>query len=150
MARLKNVEGLLFEQDLLVRRQIGRKLGLSIIRNAGNLVGKCLGHELGSGSAFYAVRGKYFEFRIVRSVKASVRHEKDSILTHCVGEATDIGKQFFSARHIEFSAGQHEIGLHIHFPKDEVSRNHGSLPMKAESTINASTMTNSATGMRYA
>lgn len=37
-----------------------------------------------------------------------------------VSQAADIGKQLLSARNIEFAAGQHEIGLGVDFPQNDV------------------------------
>ena len=39
-------------------------------------------------------------------------------------EFRDVRKQFLGARHIEFATGQHEVGLRVHFPQDQIQRYH--------------------------
>ena len=53
-------------------------------------------------------------------MKTSMRHQEDLPLPRRIGEPTDVRQQFLRARHIQIPSRQHEIGLHIHFPEDEI------------------------------
>jgi hypothetical protein len=36
----------------------------------------------------------------------------------------DVGEQFLGSGYVEFPAGQHEVGLRIHFPQNQIQRYH--------------------------
>jgi hypothetical protein len=62
------------------------------------------------------MRGKRTEFRVIRHVKTSVRDKKCVSLASGIDKPADIWKQFFSARHVELPAWQHEVSLRVHAP----------------------------------
>src|SRR6266851_5818952 len=53
-------------------------------------------------------------------MKAAVRNQKDLAVTGGVRKATDIGQKAFGPWDVKLSVGQHEVGLSIHFPEDDV------------------------------
>jgi hypothetical protein len=57
-------------------------------------------------------------------MEASVRNEEDMFVVRGCCEFCDVGEQFLSARHVEFSTGQHEVGLRVHFPQNQIERYH--------------------------
>jgi hypothetical protein len=39
-------------------------------------------------------------------------------------EFRDVGEQFLGSGYVEFSTGQHEVGLRVHFPQNQIQRYH--------------------------
>ena len=68
------------------------------------------------------MRRKDRELRVVFGVIAAVRDQKDAALAGGIGEPANVGQQLFGAGHIELAARQHEIGLGIDFPENDVAR----------------------------
>ena len=62
------------------------------------------------------------ELRVILSVIAAVRDQKDAALARGIGEPANVGQQFFGAGHVELPARQHEIGLGIDFPENDIAR----------------------------
>jgi hypothetical protein len=112
----KNVESLLFQQDLLIPRQILRQLCSDLVGHANNAPGDGIRNQLGAGRSLHAVRRKDLKFRIVGRVKVSVRHQKNPPAARRVRKPPDIRQQFLRSRRIELSSGHHEINLRINFP----------------------------------
>ncbi len=120
----KDVERLLFEENLLVLRKIRRQLRCGLVGDRGYFASQGLGNKPRSGSAFDAMRRKGGELGVVLDVIAAVRNQKDAVLAGGIGEPFDVGQQAFGARHIEIAAGQHEILLRVHFPENNIGRYH--------------------------
>ena len=62
------------------------------------------------------------ELRVILGVKAAVRHQKNAALAGGIGEAANVGQQLFGAGHVELAARQHEIGLDVYFPENDIAR----------------------------
>ena len=123
---LKDIQRLLFQQDLLVAGEVLRKPRARIIRHPHNFFRQRLGDKLRPGGSFYAMRWKDLEFGIVRRMKTPMGNQEYAPLPRRIGEPPDVGQQLLRARHIQIPSRQHEISLHIHFPENKLSRNHGS------------------------
>ena len=124
MPGLENIEGLLFEKDLLILKQVGRQSRRGLVGKPTNFVGEGLGNVFGSFASFHAMRRKSLELWIIRSMKASVRDEKDAIIASGLGQLSDIGQQFFGSGNIELTSRQHEVFLRIDFPENDVAGKH--------------------------
>src|SRR5712671_5602654 len=122
MLAFEDVEGLLFEKDLLELRQIGWQPGCRLVWYGDNLLRQRFGNIGGSWSAFDTVGRKSFEFWVVSRVIAAVRDEKDAALAGSIGELADVGQQTFGAGNIEFAAGNHKVRLRVDFPEDDIAR----------------------------
>jgi hypothetical protein len=68
------------------------------------------------------MRGEYGELGIILGVIAAMRDQKNAVLPGGIGEPTNVGQQFFGPGHIQLAARQHEIGLDVHFPENEIAR----------------------------
>jgi hypothetical protein len=51
-----------------------------------------------------------------------MRNKKDMALAGGIRKLSDVQKQLFGAGHIERSAWQHEIGLRVDFPENQIAR----------------------------
>ena len=91
-----------------------------MVGNHGDILSKSFRDELCALRAFYTVRGKGSELRIVGRVNAAVRDEQNMALARDVGEPADIGEQALGAGDIEFAARQHEVGLSVDLPENDV------------------------------
>jgi hypothetical protein len=115
---LENVQRLFFEEDLLVRGEIGGNSRGGIIGDVEDFLGQRLRNEVSAFRFLYTVRRESGEFRIVGGVIAAVGNEENLSLAGGTGEALDVRKQALGAGDIELAAGEHEIGLGIDFPED--------------------------------
>ena len=122
MPALEDVERLLFEVYLLMLREVMRQRVHGLIRNRQNSFGQRFLHKLGACGPLDAVRRKRCELGIVLNMVATVRDEKDVALADCIRKPSDIGKQSFSAGHVELAPRQHEINLRIDFPENNIAR----------------------------
>jgi hypothetical protein len=57
-------------------------------------------------------------------VEASVRNEEDVFVVRGSREFCDVGEQLLGSGHVEFPARQHEVGLGIDFPQNQIQRYH--------------------------
>ena len=93
MPACKNIEGLLFEENLLIRRKIlGHYCG-GIVRHDNDFVRQSLGNERRTLRAFDAMRGKRLEFRIVFCVVATVRNQEYAPLAGSVCQLANVGSK---------------------------------------------------------
>jgi hypothetical protein len=53
-------------------------------------------------------------------MKAAVRNQEDLAVTRGIREAADVRQKTLGPGNVEFATGQHEVGLSIHFPEDDV------------------------------
>ena len=72
VSRLKDIESLFFEKDLLVRRKVGGDGGAGVVGNAENFFGESLGNEVGAFRFLYAVGRERGELGVVGDVVAAV------------------------------------------------------------------------------
>src|ERR1700680_3748207 len=84
-------------------------------------------NKLRSSRPFQAVWRKLLELRIIRCMEASMRNQENFAAPRRVRQLADIGQKFLGSRNVELATGQHEISLHIHFPKNVVARLHCTL-----------------------
>lgn len=118
---LKDVEGLLFQEDLLVLRKILRQR-CRFVRHPEHALGQRFWNQLGSGCPFDAMRRKGLELGIVLRVIATMRDEKDAALAGDIGKLSDVGQQTFRTGHVQLSVGQYEISLRVDFPENQIPR----------------------------
>ena len=116
----EDVQRVLVQMELVEFREIFRQTGGRVIRNDGDFFGARLGDEFRARGAFDAVRRKLLKFRIVRSVNAAVGDEQDVTRAGGIGKALNIRDQSLRAGNIELAIGQHEVGLRVYFPENDV------------------------------
>ncbi len=126
MATLKDVERLFLKDDLLIAEKVFRQLRVGIVFQTNEILSQRLGDKLGAWRAFHAVRRKLVEFGVIGRVKAAMGDQKHIAAARRVGELADIGEEHFRSRNVELATGHHKVGLHVHFPEDEVARLHSS------------------------
>ena len=127
MAALKHIQRLLLEDDLLILRKIFRQPGLVIVFYPNEIIRQSSRHKLRARRAFQAVRWKLLELGIIRRMKAAMRNQENFALTRRIRQPANIGQKFLSSGNVKLPAGQHKIGLYIHFPKNKVTRLHSAL-----------------------
>src|ERR1700679_2717535 len=88
-----------------------------------------LGNELCPGRALQAMRRKQLKLGVICGMKAAMGNQENLVTPRRVGELANIGQEFLSSRHVQLTAGQHEIGLHVHFPENVIARSHSVLSM---------------------
>ena len=54
--------------------------------------------------------------------KLAAAYDLNPALARGIGKAANIGQQFFGAGHVELTAWQHEIGLDVYFPENDIAR----------------------------
>ena len=116
MSIVENVQRVLFQEDLLVRAEIAGKNKIFMVRNDQLAFSARFGNQLGSRSALHAMRRPLAKFGVVRLVRVCRRNQKSSSLPCSFAETAYVWNDFFGARNIQFSARQHEVRLHVHFP----------------------------------
>src|SRR5216684_2351444 len=121
MAAFEYIECLLFEQDLLVGREIARQHGFGLIRDNSNFLRERFGNILRARSPFDAVRWKCFELWIVFRVIATMGNQKHPTLARNVSKPPNVGQQSFSTWNVQLAAREHEVSLRIDFPEDEIA-----------------------------
>lgn len=122
MTALENIQRLLFQNDLLMAREILGKFGGGFIRYRDEFFGYRLRHQSCAGGATDAVRRKLREFRIVDLMDAAVRNQKDAPFARRVREAMNFRQKLLGPGHVKFAARLHEIFLRVHRPEDYVVR----------------------------
>ena len=127
MATLKNIQRLLLQDDLLILEKIFGQAGVGVVFHANKILRQRFRNKLRSSRPFHAVRRKLLEFRIIRRMKASMRNQENFAAPRRVRQLADIGQKFLGSRNVELATRQHEISLHIHFPKNVVARLHSIL-----------------------
>src|SRR5712692_3225761 len=120
VAALEDVERLLLKQDLLKQREvIGQARRLAVGHN-GDFVSESLGYILRAVGSLDAVRRELCELRVVNGMKAAMRNQEDLTVTRNISKTTDVGQKALGPGNVKLSVGQHEVGLSVHFPEDDV------------------------------
>ena len=127
MATLKNIQRLLLQDDLLILGKVFGQLGVGIVFNPNKIICQCFRNKVRPRRPFQAVRRKLLELRIIRRMEASMRNQENFTAPRRIRQLADIGQKFLGSGNVELGAGHHEIGLHIHFPKNVIARLHSTL-----------------------
>src|ERR1035437_357385 len=127
MVRLKNVERLLLQDNLPILEKIFRQLCIDIVFYPNKIVRQRFRNQFGPSRSLQAVWRKVLKLRVVGRMKVSMRHQKHFAAPRSVRQLADIGQKFLGSRNVEVAPRQHEIGLHIHFPKNVLARWHSTL-----------------------
>ena len=122
MPAFKDVERLLFKEDLLVLRKIMWQRRRGLIRDNEHMLSQRFLDKIGARGSFYTMGRKNLELGIILRVVATMGDEKNQAVAGCICKLSDIRKQSFSPRHVELSAGQQEISLRIDFPENQIAR----------------------------
>ena len=117
---IKNIERLLFDENLLVVQQVLGQLNLRIIWQSTNSLGEALGDDLSTARAANAMRRKNLKFRVVWWVPVAARNEQRAIPAGNIDQPLDVGNELFRTRDVKLAARVQEVHLHIHFPKNRV------------------------------
>lgn len=118
--RLKDVQRLFLQSNLLPRKRIVRQFGIRRIFNAYDLTRQRFGQQLRARRASYAMWRKLRELRIIRSMEITGRNQQHFIAARGIRQPAYIWQQLLRARHIQLAPRQHEVPLHIDFPEDEI------------------------------
>jgi len=74
------------------------------------------------------MRRKLGELRVVPRMEIATRDQEDFIAPRGVCEFANIRAEFLGTGNVKLATGQHEINLYIHFPKNEITRWHSTVP----------------------
>ncbi len=85
VAGLEDIEGLFFEEDLLVGGEVCGDLGVFLVGDAENFLRKGFGDEVSACGLLQAVRVESGEFGVVEDVVAAVGDEEHFLFAGCVG-----------------------------------------------------------------
>ena len=117
---LEDILCLFFEQDLLIRKQIGRQNKARVIRDSNNGLRQGFGNKLSSLCTAEAVRWEKFKFRIVLRVVTTTRDEKRTSVASEINETVDVRNELFRSGNVELPAWKHEVNLRVYFPEDKL------------------------------
>src|ERR1700733_4206779 len=110
MLRLKDVESLLLQHDLLAGCEVVGQLCEGNVFDAHHFFRKRFRNELGPGGSSDAMRRKLLKLGIVGGVEASMRNQEHFTSARRIREPADVGQQLLRSGDIEFSARKHKIG----------------------------------------
>ena len=117
---IKDIQRLLFDENLLVVQQIVGQLELRIIWQSTNFLRETLRDNLSTTRAANAMRRKNLKFRVVWWVLVAARNEERAIPADNIDQPLDVGNELFRAGDVKLAARVQEVHLHIHFPKNRV------------------------------
>jgi hypothetical protein len=120
VAALEDVERLLLKQNLLELRKIVGQARRLAVGHDSDSVCESLGYIFRAVGSLDAVGREQRELRVINGMKAAVRNQEDVAVTRSIREATDIGQKPLGPGNVKLSVGQHEVGLNIHLPEDNV------------------------------
>ena len=120
MAALEDVQRLFLKQHLLELREVVRQARRLTVGHHGDAVGESLGYILRALSSLDAVRRELCELRVVNGMEAAMRNQEGLAVTCGIRKSADVGQKALGPGNVKLSVGQHEVGLSIHFPEDDV------------------------------
>jgi len=117
---IKNIQRLLFDENLLVVQQIVGQLDFRTIRESANLLGKALRDNLSTTRAANTMGRKNLKFRVVWWVLVAARNEERAIPAGNIDQPLNVGNELFCPGDVKLAVREQKVHLHIHFPKNKV------------------------------
>ena len=115
---VKDIQGLLFEDHLLIDGKVLRNGRVRAIGDEEHAVGSRLGNHFRAGRADHAVRRELLELRIIWGVNAGVADDEHAAVAGRVCQTGQIRDQPLRAWDVQLPAGQNEIRLRVDIPKN--------------------------------